>query len=351
MTLAVIAVTAQGARLAQRIQENLACDIYVKAGRHSLANVQEYSSLASLVKQIFAKYDGLIFIMATGIVVRVIAPYIVHKEYDPAVVVLDERGKHVISLLSGHIGGANALAQSVAVQIDATPVITTATDVNDKIAVDMIAVTLGLMIEPFPQLKYINAEIVQGEIVLFFIDAAMRDANIYQEHLKAMDIEAELMNLPIGQALPHASVLITDQVQLKAMDRQVLLKPRKLSVGIGCRRGTSEAEIMQAITSACKMAGKSPQDIARIASTTLKQDEQGLLAAAKTFHVDAEFYKNNELQEMIEKYNLDRSRFVEEKIGVGNVCEAAAILASQSKKIILPKMKFNKVTVAIAWDK
>lgn len=354
MKTAVFAVTQNGAKLADQIACQFDYELFVKKGRYdtlSKLNFHTYDALSNCLKDTFHSYDAFIFIMATGIVVRTLAPFIIDKRSDPAVVVLDEKAQHVISLLSGHIGGANALTKKLALQLGADPVITTATDVNEKMAVDLLAESLNLSMEPFDQLKYINAEIVQGRPVDFFIDQALTNAPYYIKKLQACQIEAKLMEIKPATCFSGSSVILTEQVNMPNGAGRLFLKPRKLAIGIGCRRDTTQPEILQAIQTACEKIGKSMHDIACIASTVVKKDEQGLIAASKTLAVPLYFYENVPMQQMIDLYNLDISPFVTKQIGIGNVCEAAVLLASQSKKILLHKTKLTKVTVAIAWEK
>ncbi|SEJ10837.1 cobalt-precorrin 5A hydrolase [Propionispira arboris] len=354
MKTAVFAVTQNGAKLADQIACQFDYDLFVKKGRYdtlSRLNFHDYDSLSNCLKDTFHSYDALIFIMATGIVVRTLAPFIIDKRSDPAVVVLDEKAQHVISLLSGHIGGANALTKKLALFLGAAPVITTATDVNEKMAVDLLAESLNLSMEPFDHLKYINAEIVQGNPVDFFIDQALTNAPYYIKKLQACQIEAKLMEIKTATCFSRSSVILTEQLNIPNGAGLLFLKPRKLAIGIGCRRDTTQAEILQAIQTACEKIGKSMYDIACIASTVVKKDEPGLIAASKTLSVPLYFYENVPMQQMIDLYSLDISPFVTKQIGIGNVCEAAVLLASQSKKILLHKTKLTKVTVAIAWEK
>lgn len=354
MKTAVFAVTQNGAKLADQIACQFDYDLFVKKGRYdtmSNINFQEYESLSNCLKDTFRYYDALIFIMATGIVVRTLAPFIIDKRSDPAVVVLDEKAQHVISLLSGHIGGANALTRKLARHLGANPVITTATDVNEKMAVDLLAESLNLSMEPFEHLKYINAEIVQGNPVDFFIDQTLVGAPHYIKKLQVFKIDAKLIEIKAATCFSSPSVIITEQANIATSTGLLFLKPRKLVIGIGCRRDTTQAEILQSIQTGCDKIGKSMHDIACIASTVVKKNELGLLAASKTLSVPLYFYENAAMQQMIDTYKLDSSPFVKKQIGIGNVCEAAVLLASESKKILLHKTKLTKVTVAIAWEK
>jgi len=350
MKLAVISVTNQGALLGNRLADQLRThcnqvDIFAKQGRNPLGAVT-YELLSTLIADSFFHYDGLIFIMATGIVVRVIAPYIKDKRIDPAIVVMDEQGQYVISLLSGHIGGANELAKRIGQSIGAQPVITTATDVNNKPAVDMLAVKLNRRIQPFAELKHMNARIVNGEQVSFFIDKIVPNQEFYANIAEKLGVLLQDMD-QIATVQYDAAVLITEQVLF--LDKPHLyLRATALSVGIGCRRGTTSADILAAVTDACLSIGSSVNHIAIIGSTVVKQDEVGLLTVIHQLAVPSKFFNNEELQQCIDTYQLEVSSFVQKQIGVGNICAAAAILAGQTNKLLLPKTKYKNVTVAIA---
>ncbi len=350
MKLAVISVTNQGAGLANRLSEQLRAfhhqvDVFAKGGRNPLGHTP-YELLSRLISEKFSHYEGFIFIMATGIVVRVIAPYIQDKRIDPAVVVMDEQGQYAISLLAGHIGGANELAVLIGEVSGATPVITTATDVGKKPAADMLAVKLHRRVEPFSDLKHMNGAIVQGENVRFFIDRSLPNQEFYMQTAKKLGISLDNIE-EMSTVQYDAAVLITDKV-LNVDKPHVYLHSIPIAVGIGCRRGTSDTDILRAVTEACHSIGSSPQNITVIGSTVVKEDEVGLLAVIGQLAVPSRFFSNEELQTCIDEYQLEVSNFVQKQIGVGNVCAAAAILAGQTNKLLLPKTKYKNVTVAIA---
>lgn len=349
MKLALISVTANGALLTEKLAKNLAisADIFVKAGRNPRRIGTEYDSLSELVENLFHRYDGLVFIMAAGIVVRVIAPHVRDKRFDPAVIVMDEAGEYAISLLSGHIGGANELTHMLAGAIGAKPVITTATDVNNKPAADILAVKLDLVIEPFDQLKTVNAAIVNGDRVVFFIDRSLANYGSYIQRAAKMEIDLVDMTELAHTDKYDAAVVISDK-ELYMVKPHLYLRPATLAVGIGCRQGTSSAEIFTAIRDACRRIGRSPKSIAVIGTSTAKQEEIGLLAAVQQAVLPLEFFTNEQLQQVIKKYNLGISEFVQQQIGVGNVCEAAALQGGQAETLILPKTKYKNITIAIA---
>lgn len=350
MKCAIISVTNHGAVLGNKLSDSLVAlnhkvTVFAKKGRNPLQAVS-YESLSALTREIFAHYEGLIFIMATGIVVRVIAPFVKDKRIDPAVVVMDEQGTFAISLLAGHIGGGNELATLIGHTMGARPVITTATDVSGKPAVDVLAVKLNRNIEPFSQLKLLNGALVNGDKVVFFIDKTLDNQEFYRE--RAKEVGVELRDLNCLTTTPcDAAVLITDQTM--ALEKlHLYVRPMELAVGIGCRRGTTAEEIMTALKDACYQIGASTQQIRIIGSTVVKQDEAGLLAVIEDLAVPSVFFNNEELQQCIDDNELEVSSFVKKQIGVGNVCAAAAILAGKRNKLLLPKTKYKNVTLAIA---
>ncbi|HWR43303.1 cobalt-precorrin 5A hydrolase [Sporomusa sp.] len=349
MKLAVISVTNKGAELAASTAPRLGpdVDIYVKTGRNPIHSPHTYDCLSDLVREIFSLYDGLIFIMATGIVVRVIAPYVRDKRLDPAVVVMDDGGNFAVSLLSGHIGGANDLTRLISTAAGATAVITTATDVANLPAADVLAVKLDLAIEPFCALKMINSAIVNGDRVDFFIDKALAGYEHYMCLAAKQGISLADIDELACQDRYDAAVIITDR-ELNIDKPHLYLRPGSLAIGLGCRRGATSGEILAAINQACREVGRSFKSVAVIGSTVVKEDEIGLLAAAQQLEVPIEFFTNEQLARCIEQYKLSLSDFVNEKIGVGNVCEPAAILTGQSSNLLLTKTKYPKVTVAIA---
>ena len=349
MKLAILSVTYNGCLLAERLAVALGgnADVYAKAGRHLAHSKHVFTSLSETVEKLFPVYDGLVFIMATGIVVRVIAPHIRDKRVDPAVVVVDERGQYAISLLSGHIGGANDLSHAVAEAIGAQPVITTATDVGNLPAADVLAVKLGLTIEPFENLKQINAAIVHGERVAFFVDSDLACYSTYCRQAEGLGVNLAAMSEAERTETYDYAVMITDK-EFQLIKPHLYLRPRTLAVGIGCRRGVAASAILAVISKACLSVGRSPSSIALIGSTVVKSDEQGILTAAAELDVPTVFFTNEQLQQCIEKHQLECSPFVGQQIGVGNVCEPAALVGAQANSLLLPKTIFPQITIAIA---
>jgi len=349
MRLAILSVTTNGAILADRLAKALDAqiDLYAKAGRDGDIPAQNYDSLSKLIDNIYNLYDGLVFIMATGIVVRVIAPHIRDKRFDPAVVVMDEAGEYAISLLAGHIGGANELAKLIGRAIGARAVITTATDVVNKPAADILAIKLGLEIEPFEDLKTVNAAIANNERVSFFVDESLATHERYVQ--MATDMGVALLGMDrLAQVDKYdAAAVITDK-ELYMVKPHVFLRPGTLAIGLGCRKGATSAEIYSALDGACRKIGRSKRSIAVIGTTVAKEEEIGLLAVVQQMAIPLEVFSNEQLQACIDKYKLETSAFVKEKIGVGNICEPAALLGGRAESLLLEKTTYEKVTIAIA---
>ncbi len=352
---AILSVSERGARLGQRIKSLVAphADCYEKTNRPSGGEAIYFDSLKNHIEQIFRDYDQVLCIMALGIVVRMIAPYIEHKSKDPAIVVMDEAGHHAISLLSGHLGGANEWTQAISLAIDADPVITTATDVNGLPAPDVLARHEHLMVDDFQTLINVNSAIVGGKQVDYYIDSGLVDAEHLKDAAQQHIGNHGVVNLVTVEELIDSvnglnfCVVITDKV-IHEHPNQLILRPRTYTVGIGCRRDTSKELILDAIHSSLAEHQLSPKSIVTAASVIVKQDEVGLLEAVKELGWPIEFYTQDEMAPLIEEQKLSESTFVKGTIGVGNVCETTALLAARSRTLIQHKTVYPKTTIAIA---
>lgn len=360
MKTAILSVSERGALLGQRIRSLVAphADCYEKSNRASGGEAIYFDSMKNHIGRIFKDYDQVLCIMALGIVVRMIAPYIEHKSKDPAIVVMDEAGHHVISLLSGHLGGANEWTQAISLAIDADPVITTATDVNGLPAPDVLARHEHLLVDDFQTLINVNSAIVGGTQVDYYIDSSLVDAehlkHATQQHIGNYGVVhlvtvEELIDSVKGLLDDHTDfrVVITDKVIPEHPD-QLILRPRTYTMGIGCRRDTPKEFILDAIHSSLMEHQLSPKSIVTAASVIVKQDEIGLLEAVKELGWPIVFYTQDEMAPLIEEQELSESTFVKGTIGVGNVCETTALLAARSRTLIQHKTVYPKTTIAIA---
>lgn len=363
MRLAVFALTEAGVCLAQKIfitdQED-SVDMYVSArlfsalSRKKQQNVQCFPRIAKALQEAFSIYDALVCIMATGIVVRSLAPLLQNKMQDPAVIVFDEQGKHGISLLSGHVGGANALTRRLCAMVGADPVITTATDSEGKLAPDSIAEKLAWRPYPKGQILAVNRAILQGKSVLWQIDARLNLALYYRRKLLELG-----QKVVIGAKIPEAEtkplvITVTSQQNLnKLVPDRLYMLPRRLIAGVGCRKNVSAELIQQALEQATASIGTLVERISVLATTTHKAQEQGLLMTAKQLNIPLHCFDNETMQAKIEQYHLPQSDFVRKTLGIGNVCEAAAYAEAGAAggRLALPKTKYEKVTVALVWEK
>lgn len=338
--IAVWVLTPGGLKLAEKLSVHLGgCSFFVSEnlGRVS-SGMTGFKKLAPCVFENFRNFKGHIFIMATGIVVRVIADVIRHKTGDPAVVVVDDAGMFAISLISGHLGGANELARSVSEITGGIPVITTATDVNHLPSIDVIAQKKKLIIENPANIKIINMAFLKNRKVFLDDPYGFIQGEIPESHL-AKNYSCD-MDTPI--------IKISDTVS-NVSEKTLLLRPPILSVGIGCNRGTPSEEIQEFFFEVCKKEKISVSSIKKIASIDIKKDESGILEFAEKLGIPTVFFNSDTLNQIETIKNP--SIYAEKYTGARSVCEAAAIQAANRGELIIPKKKTKNVTVAIAREK
>ncbi|TAK31633.1 MAG: cobalamin biosynthesis protein CbiG [Chloroflexota bacterium] len=304
--------------------------------------------LRDLVDELFPRTRSLVLICAAGIAVRLIAPHLVSKRLDPSVVVVDEQGRYAISLLSGHLGGANELAARVATVLGAQPIITTASDLAGTIAVDLVGAEYGWHIENPDRLTELSAALVNGLSVGLYQDAGERDWWPRDKPLPANVVRCtdsgRLSKGGYAAALLISDHLITDSRALPACT--VIYRPRSLVLGIGCNRGTSSAEIGDLVGRTLREHGFSDRSIRRLATVDLKRDEAGLTAYADQIGVPISYFSAAELAAVEELPNP--SAMVSDHVGTPGVCEPAALLAAATARLVIPKVKQGNVTLAVA---
>jgi cobalt-precorrin 5A hydrolase len=289
------------------------------------------------------KYSALILVMATGIAVRSIAPVLRNKQIDPAVVVIDEEGRFVISLLSGHWGGANQLATTLAKHLKTTAVITTASDINELPSLDLLAEEHKLEIDHPDLLPKFAGAIVNGDPLVIWdhwgIELTWPD-------------NVRIVKDKSPQFTPEEKLLVIigyQEVQVFTSGMSVLsLRPDCLTVGIGCCQGISGARITGAIRRYFREHYWSTRSIRSINTIDLKQQEPGIIEACKELGVPLVAFTKEELQKVMP--GLKDSQFVLDTIGVGGVCEPAAIMGTKKGKLIGPKQNMGQITVAVALD-
>ncbi len=338
--IAVFPVTERGLELAERLSGRPGVVV------HAPMKLRR-GGLKRLVKEAFEERAALLFISASGIAVRSVAPYIKGKGTDPAVIVMDEGARFVVSLLSGHLGGANRLAREIAAFFKATPVITTATDVAGLPCVEDIAERFSFVVEDARRIKRVNAAVLRGEKVLVVDPDARR-----RKRAKALfgDAFSFGARVPSRRGGYSAFVIISSLKSVDApeeiLKKALVLRPREFAIGVGCRRGVSAREISIAVKKAMEEAGISLFSIRNIATIDIKKDETGLTGFAAKAGLGMEYFSATELNRV--RPPSGRSRTVEEKTGAAGVSEPAALLSSGAKRLWLKKRVYGRVTVAAA---
>lgn len=345
MQIAIIAITRNGARLGAELHAKLPKSRLFVIEKHAEGAAHPFSGgLQPLVDRLWPDYGGFVFIMATGIVVRTIAPLLISKDRDPAVVVLDDAGQFAVSLLSGHIGGANALATSCAEVTGGIPVITTATDVNQLPSFDMLAKEHGWLIEDLSRVKLLNALLLEGEeiAVLDYGSAVKRYCAGKGKLTFYEDLSEVLASGAQGQ------VIVTNRQIPPQLDfeRMLVLRPVNLCLGIGCNRGTAAEEIDSVVRENLDRLELSFRSVRCLASAQAKSDEAGLLQFAASSGLPLLLYENEQLNDV--DTPSPASEHALAAIGARGVAEPAALLASGGGRLLLHKVKSGNVTLAIA---
>jgi cobalt-precorrin 5A hydrolase len=337
---AVFALTERGLPLAKRIAAALNSAVVFEPSSLVKGGLKKEASKA------FRRFDALVFISAVGIAIRCVALLLKGKHLDPAVVGVDERGRFAISLLSGHMGGANRLTERVAKAVGATPVITTATDIWDLPSVEEMAEGLSLAIEDPKKIKAVNSAIIKAEKV-FVIDGNGTRREEIKGKFKGVFTCRRAFPQRLGPN--EACVLVSSRLESipsPFAERTLVLRPREIIAGVGCGKGTPKAMIKKALVEAFTAAGLSPLSIRSFATIDIKKNERGLKALAKEFAAPIEVYGAKELNKV--KYPSRPSNAVMKATGAGAVAEPAALISSGAKRLCLKKTKIGHVTIAAA---
>ena len=282
-------------------------------------------SLSAWTEQAFPAVKALVFVGAAGICVRAVAPFLKNKAEDPAVLCLDEAGQFVIPLLSGHLGGANALAREIAQLSGGTPVITTATDVNSLFAVDLWAKRQQLAVMNPDHIKTVSAKILAGETVT--ISCPWPVAGVTPE-LVALGSEGD-------------AAVTVHQVKQDVL----ALVPQTAVLGIGCRKGITDEQLEDVFQLFCEKRGLYPEAVCAVATVDRKSKEPGLRAFCKSHGWPLRCFSAEELNALPGQYS--GSDFVRQTVGTDNVCERAAVLASGGS-LLEDKFAVGGVTFALA---
>lgn len=345
---AVYALTQQGAITAAKLAASMNVDLYVPPSLGPVAGAEPFDSLRALVAETFSAYRQHIFIAAAGVAVRCIAPHIKDKSIDPAVVALDHHGRHVISLMSGHLGGANKLAKDVAGVLGGQAVITTATDTENLPSFDILALEFNMAVANVRAVAQANAALLAGRPVI--VDDPRNELQLRESAWKDLFIFAEsdaYASLSPEEKASLARVTVTPFLD-RPTDANLVLHPKVLHVGIGCRRGARAGEIVDLITTSLAQLEMAPGALAGIASVDVKQNERGLLDAAATLSVPLRFFSAKELDAVAVSAPSPKAR---EVLGVDGVCEPAAMLAAgENARLRMLKLARRGITIAIAQE-
>lgn len=328
MNIAIVSFTRKGASLCKTLTNALGgrgYSIEKFSKEYSLTSIE---SLSSWTKEMFESSDALVFVGACGIAVRSIAPYIKNKTVDPAVIVVDELGKHVIPILSGHIGGGNDLAVKISSITGGVPIISTATDINGRFSVDSFAVKNNLYISDMNIAKLISSKVLEGEKIGFSCDIS---------HGRSIPDD-----LTLGVAETGISISIYNESPYKST---LHLIPRIVSLGIGCRKNTPLENIKELTYKVLNENNISLHSIKNICSINIKENEKGVIDFSKVLNVPFVTFTPEELNSVVGNFTM--SSFVKGITGVDNVCERAAVLGSGGE-LIIRKLSENGVTIAVA---
>ena len=374
----IVAISRLGSVLASSLATALGGDVtlYVQRRYHQEGEpgLPFDPPARGLVGRLFQDHQRLVLFMPVGAAVRLLAPFLKDKHSDPAVVCVDDAGRFAVSLLSGHLGGADTLAQEVAEALGATPVITSASHVTGTLAVDLLGQEFGWQIEEEPgAVTRASAAMVNGEPVGVYQDAG-------ETHWWPADrpLPANLTIFPSLEAVTEArcaaALIISDRAtpavylssgasEAKAV---VVYRPQTLVVGMGCRRGVPVEELEALLVSTFDSHDLALASLRCIATAELKREEPGILDLADKYGVPVLCYSAEELNSVFENIPAivpslreggeggedpagptPRPR-VRQLLGMWGVSEPAALLAAGGKELLVPRIKTPRATIAVA---
>lgn len=342
--VSVLAITKNGVNIGTKLVENFPeWSVYAPSKFSDDRKINWYSKPTSeKIVELFKNSEALICIFSLGAVIRLISPHLKDKKTDPAVIVIDDKMNFVISVLSGHLGGANELTTTIAEKFGATPVITTAADVNKTIAVDLLGKEFGWKIEDDSNITKVSAHMVNEEKIGVFQNAGNTD---WLKSLpKNVQVYEKLEDLE--KSNNKGNLIISDNNIIgNVLQNSVVYHPPSLVIGVGLHWDTSKEKIKQGMEDCLKRFNLSPKSISKLASIKKPKDVQGLLDLGVEMNIPVEFIDREELSK-IDAPNP--SETVKSFEGTSSVSEAAAIKVSGGN-LIVEKQKFPPdLTIAIA---
>jgi len=352
---AVVAITKHGVQMARDLAGQFpGTDVYymtkfARGDEEELGYRMFEGSVKLILPDLFKQYNGIILIISLGAVVRMIAPLLVDKKVDPAVLVIDDRGENVISVLSGHLGGANELTRQVANVLGSHAVITTASDVQGTIPVDLFGRELGWTVDSFDKATPVSAAVVNEEPVALIRETGERNWWKYDkpvpDHIRVFDRLEDAASFDFNAALVVSDRLLTEVEQERFLSNGVLYRPKSLVLGMGCNRGTAMEELEREMLATLEELSLSVKSVRNVATIDLKKDEEGLLALCAKYGWELVTYTPAELN-TVELPNPSETVF--KYTGAYGVCEPAALLSSGADHWLLEKKKSGNLTLSVA---
>lgn len=333
--ICILAFTDKGRALAAELSRKIDLSTY------EISELGEGENKKNFIGENFNAYNGFIFIGATGIAVRYIAPHLKSKDVDPAVISLDELGRYVIPLVSGHLGGANELAKDISLAIGAIPVLTTATDINQKFAIDLWTQKSGCVIEDISKIRYISGAILKGERV-----GLISDYEIEGKLPKELDFFTGESVKKTENGISDKGIAVSVYTNNHPFTTTLNAVPKIVSLGVGCRRNTDSNEFEDFIFEVLSENGISLKSVSNIGSIDLKKDEKCIIDFSNKYNIPFETATKEELNALDGTFTS--SEFVKSITGVDSVCERAAVLFSENGEILMRKRSKNGMTCSIA---
>ena len=360
---AIVAVSRPGTALARRLASSLP-DATLYLERRSAGDVSDDGTqiydfpLRPVIQGVFAQHRELVVFLPIGAAVRLLAPVLGSKRQDPAVVCVDDAGRYAVSVLSGHLGGADALAHRVADAIGAQAIVTSASDTLAVTPVDLVGRNAGWRVEAAPtDLTRAAAAVVNGDLVALWVDpatsASWPDDTTLSENIRPVTYLSDLQDRRYAGAL-----VVSDRLfALETGRPMVIYRPPTLVAGVGCRRGVSEDHLRELLLHTLEDHGLAAMSLAKIATIDIKADEAGIIALAASLSLPIETYDSTRLNSVVVDHadagnasgaHRPTPSAARDLLGVFGVAEPAAMLASGAEGVIVPRAKSDRATIAIA---
>jgi len=342
--ICLISLTSGGSKLARKIRKLIPDSALIIPAKYALNDEDGYvkGSFTEQFEKAFRSYDCVVCIMATGIVVRKLSSLVEDKTVDPAVLVVDELGNHVISLLSGHVGRANEYARELAKLIGADPVITTATDTENVAAIDTLAQAINGWYPDFKaNTKRYNGLLADHQPVGIYIDPDFSDFDINYNGMTIITYD-DL----VSKDEEYPTIIISDKSSFPKLKNNLQIVPQMNVLGIGCRKNVTFKIMQEAFEQFCENNDVLWKSISKLVSIDVKQHEAAIHYLAGVLGIEFEAYNAAELQDVSRHYPV--SKFVEKTVGVGNVANSSAEHATGNKTVKQDKESFNEVTMALS---